>query len=368
MAVWQFVMGPASGGHDVSVTQARSRSVTFRLSDPHEAGFDIDANTPAGMYVQELSTDLHCIRDGQILYRGRVGPTADDGDEKSADTVNVKTSDYRELLKRRRLYSGDIITFTQNGQDNIAWVLVNNTQVRAGGDLGISKGVGFGGDNQWYRDRTYILGDSIGEKIQELSEVDQGFEWSIDPVDASSLHMNLYHPRRGTNKGVVLEYGGLIRAYHRETNPGDYANQIRVTGDTSVLTAAGVTRVAADIATRPEGIWDGIYGNDIQTSAALNDRADWQLANSQLIPVSYSLTFKPGGWDGPDHVWLGDTVEVVIKSGRLNVDAFYRVHEIAITLDDNGNESVVMSLNGPNPDYRYRPATTLRRLTNLERR
>jgi len=368
MPVSQFVLGPASGGHDVSVTQARSRTVTFRLADSSEAGFQIDADTAAGRYVQELSTDLHYIRNGRILYRGRIGPTADDGDDKSKDTLDVKTADYKELLKRRRLYTGDIITFTQNGQDNIAWVLLNNTQVRPGGNLGISKGVGFGGDNQWYRDRTYVLGDSIGDLLQQLSEVDNGFDWSIDPVDASSLKLNLWHPFRGTDRGVVLEYGGLIRAYHRETDPGAYANQIRITGDTAVLPAAGVTRVAADIATRPEGIWDGVYGTDIQTATTLNDRADWQLANAQLVPVTYSLTFKVNGWGGPDHVWLGDTVETVIKSGRLNVDAKYRVFEIAITLDENGNETVVIQVNGPNPDFTYRPAASLRRLTNLERR
>jgi len=368
MAVWQFVLGPASGGHDVSATQARSRAVTFRLMDSSEAGFQIDADTDAGRYVQELSTDLHCIRDGRILYRGRVGPTADDGDDKSADTLDVKTFDYKELLKRRRLYTGDIITFTQTGQDLIAWTLLNNTQVRAGGSLGISKGVGFGGDNQVYRDRTYLLGDAIGDLLQQLSEVANGFDWSIDPVDASSLLMNLWHPFRGTDRGVVLEYGGAIRAYHRETDPGAYANQIRVTGDTSVLTAAGVTRVATDIATRPEGIWDAVYGTDIQTAANLNDRADWQLANAQLVPVSYSLTFKPGEWKGPDHVWLGDTVNLIIKSGRLDVNASYRVYELAISLDENANETVTIAVNGPSPDFKYRPAVALRRLTNLERR
>jgi hypothetical protein len=363
---WQFVLGPASGGHAVSVTQARSRSMTFRLTDPHEAGFQISANTPAGKYVNELTTDLHCIRDGKILYRGRVGTIGDDGDEKGGDVTDVRTFDYAELLKRRRLYTGDTLTFTSIAQSEIAWGLINNTQVRAGGSLNIVKGTGHT-TNPILRSNTYAIGDSIGDLIKQLSEVSGGFHWDIEPVDQVTLALNIYYPARGANRGVVLEKGGLIRSYRRETDPGSYANQIRITGD-STLPAAGEVRAASDIATRLEGVWDAVYGTDIKNSQALKDRADWQLANAQVVPVSYTLVFKPDKWKGPSHVWLGDTVQVVVKSGRLNANALYIVQELAVSLDDNGNETVTVQVGSPNPGLKYKPGALLRRINELERR
>lgn len=366
MATWQFVMGPASGGHDVAVVKARSRTLNFRLTDPHDGSLTMDANQPAAKYITELATDLHAIRNGQILYRGRIGPTADEGDDKSGDTIDVKSFDYRELLKRRRLTVGDSVGFSHMSQEDIVWGLIMDTQLQAGGALNIVKGDKY--TTGVIRDRTYVLGDSIGELIQQLSEVIDGFDWDIVPVDSTTMALNIFYPQRGSNKGVVLEYGGLIRAYRREVDPGNYANSIRVTGDSSVLSATGVTRVVSDVATRPEGRWDGVFGTDIQTSTALNERADWQILDAQVVPVSYSLTFKPNAWKGPDHVWLGDTVEVVINSGRLSVDTSYRVYEMAITLDEDGNETVVVQVAGSNPNYKVKPAAMLRRLTQLERR
>lgn len=366
MATWQFVMGPASGGHDVAVTKARSRSLGFKLTEAHECSLSMDADQPAATYITELATDLHAIRDGQILYRGRIGPTADSGDDKSGDTIDIKSFDYRELLKRRRLYEGMTLSYTTISQEGIVWGMVSDTQNAAGGALGLVQGPNF--YTGVVRNRTYTLGDSIGERIQELSEVDNGFDWDIIPYNQTYMALNVYYPQRGANKGVVLEYGGLIRAYQREVDPGNYSNAIRITGDSSVLSAAGLTMISGDLASRPEGRWDGAYGTDIQTNAALNERGVWQLADAQVVPITYSLTFKPNAWRGPDHVWLGDTVEVVVNSGRLSVDALYRVYELSITLDEDGNETVVIQVAGSKPNYKVKPSAILRRLTQLERR
>lgn len=369
---WQLVAGPATGGHELALTEATNRRYTARLNDNSDLSFSLDGRHPQAEQIDELSTDVHLLYSDadstRILDRCRVGPTGDDIDA-DAHRVEVTCLDYRAVLDRRRLYSGDTLTYAATDQAEIAWGLVGSTQARNSGDLGIAKGWTGLTPTGILRDRTYEAGDSIGERIQELSELIGGFDWDITPISASALQLDVWHPGRGTDRGVVLVLDGLAAAVRREVNPSDYANAIRYTG------ASGLTAVERDAALLefpsewPQGRWDAVYGDDgLTTQAALNARAEWQLAESQVITPVYTVRLARGGWDGPDHIWLGDTVRLIIPSGRLDVDTTARVHEIEIDLDGDGGETVTLTLGGPRPDFRRWPSKVDRRLKNLERR
>jgi len=225
------------------------------------------------------------------------------------------------------------------------------------------------------RDRTYEAGDSVGERIQELSEVQDGFDWDLLPLSASSLSFRTWFPQRGRSGGVVLILGGLAAAVSRELNPTDYANAIRYTGAAGDDVTPGPTAVEREAGyleipgTYPEGRWDAVFGDDsLTTQSALDDRAAWQLAQSQVVRPTYTVRLHRGAWEGPDHIWLGDTVRLIIPSGRLDVDTSARVYEVEIDIDEDGGETVTLTLGGPRPDFRRWPAKTDRRLKNLERR
>jgi hypothetical protein len=369
---WQFVAGPASGGHELALTEARQRKLVVRLTEPSEASFSLDGRRDQASAVGELSTDLHVLYTPPggaatvLLYRGRVGATGDSLDADS-HTMSVATLDYRAVLNRRILYSNSQLTWTATDQADIARGLLAQTQIRPGGDLGIDPGTLLTGTT---RDRTYEAGDSIGERIQQLSEVIDGFDWDITPTSASGLRLDIFYPQRGVNRAVVLEHGGLVQTVTRNVDPGEYANAIRMTGSDSATTPpTPAEREAADIATVAQGRWDKAFGeHTIETQAALDARADWQLAESQVIQPSYTLGLRPGAWEGPDHIWVGDTVRLVIYSGRLSVDTQLRVHELGVDIGDDGTESVSLTVGRPAPDYRRLPRQILRRLTSLERR
>jgi hypothetical protein len=369
---WQFVAGPASGGHELALTEAKARKLVVKLTEPSEASFTTDGRHPQAAELDEIATDVHVLwtppsgGSTRILYRGRVGATSDTLNADSHQ-MQVATLDYRAVLNRRILWSDSQLTWTATDQADIARGLLAQTQNRPGGDLGIDPGTATTGVT---RDRTYEAGDSIGERIQELSEVIDGFDWDITPTSASGLRLDIFHSQRGLNRGVVLEYGGLVRSVTRNVDPGEYANAIRVTGDSSATTPpTPAERQAADIATVTQGRWDRAFGeHTIETQAALNDRADWQLAEAQVVTPSYSLGLRPGAWEGPDHIWVGDTVRLVIYSGRLQVGTSLRVHELGVGIGDDGTEAVTLTVGRPAPDYRRLPRQILRRLTSLERR
>ena len=50
-----------------------------------------------------------------------------------------------------------------------------------------------------------------------------------------------------------------------------------------------------------------------------------------------------GAWGGPDHVWLGDLVTVVIKHGRLFEQATAHVVQIDVDVDTSNEETVTVT-------------------------
>jgi hypothetical protein len=374
---WQLVAGPASGGHDLALTEARSRRYTAKLRDASDLSFSIDGRHPQAEAIAELSTDVHLLFTGDSgtveLDRCRVGQTRDEIDE-DTHRLDVTCLDYRAVLGRRILYSGDTLTFAGEDQADIAWSLIAATQAQAAGSLGIYKG--FISDYTGVdRDRTYEAGDSIGQRIQELSEVIDGFDWDITPDGASSLRFDVWYPQRGSDRGVVLILGGLAAAVTREVDPSDFANAIRYTGAQGDEETPGPDPVELeapylpDATSAPEGRWDVALGDDgLTTQGALDERAAWQLAQSQVVTPVYTVRLRRGGWEGPSHIWVGDTVRLIIPSGRLAVDTTARVHEVQIDIDEDGGETVTLSLGGARPDFRRWPSQIERRLKDLERR
>lgn len=373
MGNWSFVLGPASGGHTTALTGAKNRKIVMRLTAPSEASFDIDGRHPQAVYIQELATDLHAVYDplvgnNSIVYRGRIGATSDAIDAKS-HTVSVNSMDYREMLRRRILYASDTLSYVSQDQADIAFNLISQTQARAGGNLSISKGLG--NPSGTIRTLTYAAGDSIGDQIQALSELQNGFEWEITPISPSALALNIWTSIRGSSQGVVCEYGGIVESVRREVRPADYANSIRATGDQSQTTPpTPQERTASDIATRSEGRWDkSLTAPGTIDLAALQSKSDFLLAYYQALIPSYTLVLKRGAWSGPSHVWLGDAVTVVIKSGRLAVvDSTLRVFEVAIDIADDGSDQATLTVGRPALNYARNPSLSDQRLRDLERR
>lgn len=373
---WQFIAGPASGGYEVALSAAMSRTYTARLNDNSELSFTLDTALPQAAYLEPLSTDVHVLftgSDGRTteidrLRCGQPNITVD------ADKARVAWTclDYRAVLARRQLYSDSTLTWTGVDQGEIAWGLIQQTQDRTAGDLGIAKGWTGTTPTGVLRDRTYTAGDSIGQRIQEISDVIGGFDWSIIPTSPSGLQLAVWFPQRGSDRGVVIEQGGLMAAATVNVDPTEYANALRYTGAAGDGTTPGPTPdelEAAGLADMPQGRWDATFGDDSLTlQSTLDERAAWQLGWSEVVRPVWTVTLRRGGWQGPDHIWLGDTVRLVAKRHGLDVDMTARVYEVAVTLDGDGAESVQLTLNGPRQRYAWRARRIEQRLSNLERR
>lgn len=354
MARWQFILARSSGAAIGELAAARTRRLEFHLDGPASIAWTMPADHPQTALVAELETDLIVYRDGLAVFSGRCG-TSNDTLTANAATTDYTAVDYRGMLDRRIIWQASRTSFRQVDQAEIAWALVADSQARPGGDLGISRGQLPAGAP---RDRDYQPGKKIGEALDQLGRVIDGFDWDVDPA----RRLNVYSPRRGRSTGIELVWGREIAAMTRNLTPSAYANALRFNG------ADGLSPVEIESASiGPGGRFEASIGNpDLLLQESVNERAAAELDAAGRIQPGYHLTLMPGWWN-PAALWLGDTAAVDITAGRLQVSEPLRVEGLTVTLDDAGGETVDVSLGADQTNQAGRLADYQSRLEVLER-
>lgn len=373
MSNWKIIAGPATGGHELTVSRARSRQFSFGLTDGSTIGFSLDGRDPMASYIQELETDLQVLwrhpetKESTILERYRVSTI---GDQLTGDSfeATVAGSDYRSVLERRILWASDTKTWSNTDQSVIAWNLIDQTQSRPGGWLTIWPQTGR--TTGIKRTVTYEAGDSIASRIQELAEMGDGFDWAISPAGPETLALNIWYPLRGVTRDEVLHYGGAITSLNRTFNPADFANAVRVTADSDTETKlTAVEKNSPTISADKAGRWDAQIGiSNITNQTNLNSRATWELNQALTRRAGYTVTLKPGWWQGPSHLWLGDRVPLIVKAGRLDIATMVRIYTISVSISDSGEEEIQLSLEMPKTTPVQEARRINRRVRALEKR
>lgn len=372
---WQWVVGDWAVGQERELTGATARSLTVKLADPSTASFQLYGKDSTAPVIGELIDDLWIYRNGVAVFRGRVTDSSDDGDA-TRHTCAFEAVDYRGVLNRRMIPptgAGNTPTYqtiATKAQETIVWDdLLTPTQAVAGGNLGITKGT-------WPSTgitRAGIIfgdGDSVWEQIRTLSAMANGFDFDID----ANLTAHLYYPKRGTDQGSVLDYGGTVRSFRRSANTGSYANRIRVNGgDTGSVGPYRVTDQVsglADPTLHPEGLWEASHSDPgTYELAPLQALAATKLAEVSTAQPTWTFTMQAGAWRGPSHIWVGDTVTYTVRSGRLDVrNESARVQEIGISLDQNDVETVTVTVGPPRVTADRLLRELSRRLALLARR
>jgi len=259
------------------------------------------------------------------VFRGRVVQLAD---TVTADvhTLACDVVDYRGLLSRRLLVEGDQLAWSTPNLAAIAWGLVNLTQNKTGGYLGITQGT-------WTPDtpasppsvRNYTAGQQIGQALDDLASV--AFDYQIDP----QLRMNLWAPSHRPVSPFVADYGGTVLGFTRTATHSTWANVIRESGDASQTVGVNLETTA------PEGRWEQQIGNPdvvLQTTVAARAAADQQHWLARR--ASLNMDLRPGVVHSFADLACGSQIQVALQSGRLNVTGTYTVQQVRINLDDTG--------------------------------
>jgi hypothetical protein len=368
--LWAWTTGDHRYLPDNPLNRLTSRTVTRRLVGNHEASFTLDAALPESGNIDELISDLWVLRNSVTLFRGRIGATSDTCDG-TTHTATFSASDYRAVLNRRLIYDADTKTWTSVDQGQIAWNLLNQTQAKTGGALGVVRGQQQ--TTGTVASPTFEPGATVTDSIDSLANSTAAFDYDITPKTGTLTQtFDLWTPR-GTDRQRVVAYPGDVASFTRQVDPSVFANALRATGgqDASNNDLAPVSVAASTIGADPAGRWDAQFADtDIKTAALLSSRAQAQLAAGQNVTPAWVVTLNPESWGGLNDIDVGDPIILRVKSGyRLNVDETLRVYEMAITLDDESDAATVaLTLGAPPPNRKWLFRTVDRRLQKLERR
>jgi hypothetical protein len=368
-AQWRLFLHRPRSAEPYADVAATSRTVVLNLGEPSTCAFGLSGRDPNVDQVEEFIADVVWRRNGVAMLRCRVG-ASDDSIDVDTHRVNFSGVDYRSLLDRRYLSTTISTTGSPTGreQNEIVWDMVAQTQAQPNGNLGITKSQTWVSSGVSRKD-VWEAGTAIGQAITDIGQrrsVDglYGFDWDVMP----DLQLRLFAPVRGTATGWSLEYGVNVSSVTRRLSSSDYSNRVV----TQWRDRAGIERMAiaqsVDLPTRPEGLWESWQGGSWATTGEGLAQAQGMLAKSQGILPSYEVELMPGTWD-PQFCWLGDTIPLTVQSGRLEVRGVpYRVQSIKIDIDDDGKESVSVTLG--NPVFKLSTQLWLygRSISTLERR
>lgn len=353
MAVYEFVA--YQGSQPLGELAALDKRMDLYLDRPSTLAFKVNGRHPTATFLSELATDVLVYRDRVKVARFVVTALRDEIDA-SSHYVSVSCFDYRARLARRIIKSQK--TFSAEDDVDIAWEVIDTAQTETNGSMGITRGVYPAGVSLT---GGFASGVKVDEAIDILANIDDGFDWDID----ADLKFNIYRPR-GETKQRILDFGGLDKEASRSFAVERFANVVRVSGDGSV------TPVVEGSGDSAVGRWESEVGYPaVNNQALLDGLAVDALASASDDAYAYSMTLRDSDgvqvWGGPSDINLGDTVRLVIKSGRLDVNELKRVTEIHVAADEDGGESVTFTLEGIDPTFSQRIQRVLRRLDDLER-
>lgn len=241
-------------------------------------------------------------------------------------------------LRYMILLPGSTLAFSGVDQHTIAKTLVDDWQDLSYGHFGLdTSAITESGVN---RDRTYVAGDRVYQRLIELAEVDNGFEvWTTEDRE-------IMLGTKGTDLtgSVVLDRRGI-------TNPslaisvaeGDIASEVYAsnTDGTAPLTSTKAATAVRESFGRV-GISASFDGVTVQ--GTLDDHAQSLLdargrplvvPQPELIPVTGA---------GVEDFGVGDTIQFVPRIGVDGVVLERRVLRRRVAVDDDGNETISVAL------------------------
>jgi hypothetical protein len=355
------------------LTTARSRRLDKVINQPAQFTFVLDGHDPAAALITELTQDVRVLRwDDQhgadvIMFRGIISQSQDAISEQT-HTVTFTCKDYLAMMGRRIFPNN--VTISATDQDDIVGTFVNSavspratdgTSFSPGGYLPISlarinpDGSVRAAKSGQVRDRTYTGGSPLDQLLNDLSAVINGFDYDISPAanyQTVADQLRVFYPYQGVQRATPeLVYGSSVTALTRSVNSADYANYARVVGspnaDGSQLVGEYWNADSNNITIYPIGLWqtpDSIPDATLQPT--LLQKAQGDIAADGVLIPSYSLTLRPGvySWGNPN---MGDTLPLIIFSGRLQVNTLVRVMGISYDIGDDGQEDVSLTVGRP---------------------
>jgi hypothetical protein len=367
----------------LEIDDARGRRLEQSWDSGATLTFTCDGHSPCAAMILELQHDVMAWRwsdtDGRDVCMFR-GPITQAEDQLTADThtVTYTAHDYLAMLERRMFTALTAAAYNVD-QDTLVSALVQlaSQQVTISGPalssylpLIAARVDGAGAPRALsgqVRQRSYYGNATLLETIDALAKVQGGFDYDVLPApEAAALGgpagtdvLRVFYPAQGVFRAdLALVYGANVQALTRTVNSADYANYVRELGNaaSSDPAAPQLARDAwnAEATSAAPAVGLFMLGNnlaDVTDPTTLAQHAAGDLGISDDLEPTYTIDLTPGAYQYREPN-LGDTLQLVVQSGRLDVNTVIRVLGLSYDVGEDGNENVSMTVGKPLPTLR----------------
>ena len=343
MSEYKYILWDFRTGQKEILPEALNRSYSYQLNRAGKASFSLPLTTERlqrfPLYIGV--TRLLIYRADKLIWAGVIWEITEDAQDDEG-AVNVQCTEIFHILSEKRYTSN---TYTSTDAGTIAWGLINTTQGLTGGNLGITQGTIQTTQN---RDRTY-LDEKIGEKIIQLTEVINGFDFEITPsIKVNTLGVfNVYSKRGSTLNTFRLEYGeGLknnIQSWSRKRTLSDMFNSVIVEGEGLGETILTSTQTDTALISSVGLLEARVQEKSVNVQTTLDTKAQEFIRVRKTEQPLYDITVN-NAYNDFGKYDVGDIVPVRIKYGYLDINTTMRIYGIDVRVSDSGEEVIKLTI------------------------
>jgi hypothetical protein len=300
--------------------------------------------------IAKHKTCVVCERNDALVWSGGITSVSRDP---AANTLTLTAIGWLDELNHRFVRASEepALTFTDVVGGQIASTLLNTCNLQTD-TMGVQRPthVGFYSNSDVVtRTRAYKRGQSYGSALQELSDVESGFDIFynhaaravvIKPPDAFVVRDNVAF-------GYGVEPYNLSNATQSDDGTNT-ANRVTAVGSNGIITPADDVDSIVSYGGLMLEAWESL--SNIADAAIIGAYANAEVIYRKYGQITYDMSPLPYG-DIPrlfDDYELGDEVFLSIDHGALKVDRQgVRIFSVTINVDAQGNE--VISSIGTSP-------------------
>ena len=343
--------GNLIGEVDEAVTRKFTRTrnipataeITVRLEEDLAEYLTPNARPRLKVYRSATAAELQANSSAgrQLLFYGLMPSTSCDDDTNTGLTT---ATFFDPRVRLTQAYTYVPVQYGAIYQGNILWDMVRTWQLRPGGISYLVQGAT---DFSRTRDRNYDQGKELASLIDEMTKVEGGPDVDVNPIDSSGATVmggfNTYAiqgsdrpnasfiagPDLPANCQVKRSYGKTVTFATAQGTAAD-GTAARQSYPVSVLSGHGLLESYETV-------------SDASVAATLLARATGEVVQNQepqqIISISNIIT-REAPAPFIDY-FLGDTVRVTARRGKLNLDrAPVRVEAFTIDVGDDGAANV----------------------------
>jgi hypothetical protein len=333
MAEWRFWLANSDDMSEIGLLPASQKSITFQMNNPGHASFSVPANANIAQYIESNKTCIIARRNGVIRWSGFISGVRD---EAPGNVVSCTASGWYELLNHRLINPTQAATMNYTTID--AGTIASNLLAAANAiyPTGITIGTV---EASIARTRKYENFQNIGQEINNLSVVENGFDYEINPA---TRQLNIYYPMGETQTNATFGYNALpnnLSSFTRQEDGLNMINKIFVQGrNTYAVVPPGTPTTATDY-----GLFEDMQSlTEVTEASILLAYGGSEVIIKERPIVVYSITPKKDTVPRPfDHYYLGDTLSFSVKTPRITVnEQAVRVYGFTVEIDNSGVETV----------------------------